>query len=321
MTFIPLALCARTFTASAVHVLSVLVLALLTVPTAAQEKQAEPVKATSAFEPTHATVKYGPHARNVMDVWVARSDKPTPVLVSIHGGAFQGGTKAVGAGLRDLCLKQGISVVAISYRLSSDAIAPAAFIDSARAIQFLRFQARAWNLDPRRIAATGDSAGAGISLWLGLHDDLADPKSADPVLRESSRLTCVATRVGQTSYDPRFIKQLFPDSPAYKAQWAEKFFGTKLDNLDALPAEKYRLFEEVSPINHLTRDDPPVLQIYGVPVDSPATDAIHHPRFGKVLKDKMDALGLPCELVETVRGSENIIFEFVRTNFMKTPAP
>lgn len=27
--------------------------------------------------PTHENVKYGPHARNVMDVWLAKSDKPT----------------------------------------------------------------------------------------------------------------------------------------------------------------------------------------------------------------------------------------------------
>lgn len=293
----------------------VLGMAVLAVNSVAQEKNTAPPKSGGAVEPTYAGVKYGPHARNVMDVWVAQSDKPTPVLVSIHGGAFQNGSKAVGSGLRDLCLKNGISVVAISYRLSSDAIAPAAFHDSARAVQFLRSKAREWNFDPMRIAATGDSAGAGISLWLGLHNDLADPKNADPVLRESTRLTCVATRVGQTSYDPRFIKKLFPESDAYKAQWAEKFFGTKLDNLDDLPAEKYQLFEEVSPINHLTKDDPPVLQIYGVPVDSPATDAIHHPQFGKVLKDRMDALGIPCELVETLRANENVIFEFVRTNF------
>jgi len=281
----------------------------------AQEKNSPSPNSNGTIAPTHASVKYGPHARNVLDVWIPQSERPTPVLVSIHGGAFQNGSKSVGQGLLGLCLKEKISVVAISYRLSSDAIAPAAFHDSARAIQFLRYKAREWGLDPTRIAATGESAGAGISLWIGLHDDLADPKNADPVLHESTRLTCVATKVGQTSYDPRFIKKLFPESDAYKANWAEKFFGTKLDRLDDLSAEKYRLFEEVSPINHLTKDDPPVLQIYGIEVDAPATDAIHNPRFGKVLKERMDALGIPCELIPTVRANENVVFEFVKKNF------
>ena len=292
-------------------------LLVLTTNGDAQEPKPSARPAAPTGEPTHAAAKYGPHPRNVMDVWIAPSDQPTPVLVSIHGGAFENGAKSVGSGLRDVCLKHGISVVAISYRLSSDAIAPAAFLDAARAVQFLRFKAREWKLDPTRIAATGDSAGAGISLWLGLHDDLADARNADPVLRESTRLTCVATRVGQTSYDPRFINRLFPESAPYKARWAEKFFGTKLDDLEHLPVEKLKLFEEVSPINHLTRDDPPVLQIYGVAVDSPATDVIHHPRFGKALKDRMDALGIPCVIVETLRANENVIFEFVRKHLAR----
>ena len=296
-------------------VIVALVIGLLATKVTAQEKK-KPAPVAGA-QPTHADVKYGPHKRNAMDVWLAPSDQPTPVLVTIHGGAFQNGTKTVGLGLLGLCLKEKISVMAITYRLSQDAIAPAAFHDSARAIQFIRHKAKECNIDPTRIAATGDSAGAGISLWLGFHDDLADPKNPDPVLRESTRLTCVATKVGQTSYDPRFIKKLFPESDAYKAQWAEAFFGTKLDKLDNLPPEKYKLFEEVSPINHLTKDDPPVLQIYGVAPDDPVKDAIHHARFGKVLKDRMDALGIPCELVPTVRANDNVVFDFIKKHLTR----
>ena len=99
-----------------------------------------------------------------MDVWFAKSDKPTPVLVSIHGGGFRGGNKSVDAGLLRECLDSGISVVAINYRLSDEAIAPAQFLDSARAIQFIRHNAAEWNLDSTRFAATGGSAGAGLSL-------------------------------------------------------------------------------------------------------------------------------------------------------------
>src|SRR5205807_10207144 len=95
------------------------------------------------------------------------------------------------------------------YRFSNQAIAPAPFQDGARAIQFLRSKAKQWHIDPKRVAATGGSAGAGISLWLGFHDDMSDPKSEDTVLRESTRLSCMAVSDGQTSYDPRFIRKLF----------------------------------------------------------------------------------------------------------------
>ena len=128
---------------------------------------------------------------------------------------------------------------------------------------------------------------------------MADPKSDDPVLRQSTRLTCAAVVNGQTSYDPRFIRKLFPGKDVYKIRPLQQLFGADLDKLDELPAEKYKLFEEVSPITHLTRDDPPVLLWYGRPMDTEVTDTgigIHHPLFGKVLKEKMDELAIPCEV-------------------------
>lgn len=249
--------------------------------------------------PTHADVKYGPATRNVMDVWLAKSDKPTPVLVSIHGGGFAGGEKGINGGLLARCLGSGISVMAITYRFSDEAIAPAQFLDAARAIQFIRSKVKEWNLDSNRIAATGGSAGAGLSLWLGFHKDLADPNNEDPVLRQSTRLTCMFVYNGQTSYDPRFIRDLFPGSDTYKQGALSKLFGVNLNKLDELPPEKYKLFEEVSPINHLTKDAPPVMLIYGSTLDAPITNAaaaVHHARFGKVLKEKMDALGIECQV-------------------------
>lgn len=249
--------------------------------------------------PKHRDLKYGPHRRNVMDVWLARSDKPTPVLVSIHGGGFRGGNKSVSGGILTECLESGISVVAITYRLSDEAIAPAQFHDSARALQFIRHNAKQWNLDPTRIAATGGSAGAGISLWLGFREDLADPDNEDPVLRQSTRLTCMAVYNGQTSYDPRFIRDLFPDTTTYKESALAQLFGVDLNKLDELPQEKYRLFEEVSALPHLTKDDVPAALFYASKLDTPITSqgiGIHHPRFGKALQEKMDELGIECEV-------------------------
>lgn len=266
--------------------------------------------------PTHRDVKYGPYDRNVMDVWLAESDKPTPILVSIHGGGFRGGNKSVSGGLLRECLESGISVVAITYRLSDQAIAPAQFLDSARAIQFIRHNAKQWNLDPTRIAATGGSAGAGISLWLGFHDDLADPDNEDPVLRESTRLTCMSVNGGQTSYDPRFIRDLFPGADIYRHSALAQLFDVDMDKLDELPKKKYKLFEECSPITHLTKDDPPAQLIYGMSMD--AAD-IHSPRFGKALKEKMDPLGIRCEVYagqDVLGGGERVsTIDFVKEAF------
>lgn len=282
----------------------------------------QPRRVQEQVPPTHADVKYGPHERNVMDVWLAKSDKPTPVLVSIHGGGFLGGNKSVDGGLLRQCLDSGISVAAITYRFSSQAIAPASFHDSARAVQFIRHNAKEWNLDPKRVAATGGSAGAGISLWLGFHDDLADPDNKDPVLRQSTRLTCMMVGGGQTSYDPRFIRKLFPESDTYKHPALARLFDVDLSKLDELPDAKYRLFEECSPIHHLTRDDAPALLNYGGGIDQKVTDVnigIHHARFGRALKEKMDALKIRCIVVaggQALDGSERVSpIEFMKQEF------
>jgi acetyl esterase len=270
--------------------------------------------------PSHEDVKYGPHERHVMDVWLAKSDTPTPVLVSIHGGGFGKGDKRVSPGLLRGCLDAKISVVAITYRFSNQAIAPAQFHDGARAIQFIRHNARQWNLDPARVAAAGSSAGAGISLWLGFHDDLADPNSQDPVLRESSRLTCISVFNGQTSYDPRFIRDLLPGSDTYKHPRLSQLFAVDLDKLDDLPKEKYELFALVSPINHVTKDDPPAQLLYAANLDAPVKDqgvGIHHPKFGQVLKERMDKLGIECELKARVRVAEGdaLTLGFIKKHF------
>jgi len=211
-------------------------------------------------------------------------------------------------------------VVAITYRFSDQALAPAQFYDAARAIQFIRHQAKEWNLNSTRVAATGNSAGAGISLWLGFHPDLADPKSDDPVLRQSTRLIAMSVYNGQTSYDPRFIRDLLPGTDTYKHTRLAQLFDVDLNKLDELPNEKYALFELVSPIQHLTQDDPPAELLYAANLDAPIKNegiGIHHPKFGQALKERMGKLGIECLLTTRVRASdgEEQTFAFIKKHF------
>jgi hypothetical protein len=110
-----------------------------------------------------------------MDVWEVETATPAPVLVSIHGGGFRHGEKKVSNSLLRECLASGISVVTITYRFSATDIAPAQFHDAARAVQFIRLNAEEWNIDPSRMGATGGSAGAGLSLWLGFPSGCINP--------------------------------------------------------------------------------------------------------------------------------------------------
>ncbi|UCC99655.1 MAG: PQQ-binding-like beta-propeller repeat protein, partial [Phycisphaerales bacterium] len=180
-----------------------------------EQRQSEPTNRTGRSEPrpslmpTHANVRYGPHERNVLDLYLAQSRTSTPLVLYIHGGGFRGGDKrSLNAGEAKSFLNAGFSVAAINYRLTDTAPAPAAYLDCARALQFLRHHATQWNINPKLVASTGGSAGAGTSMWLAFHDDLADPDSDDPVERQSTRLTCIAIRNGQSSYDPRFAEKI-----------------------------------------------------------------------------------------------------------------
>ena len=271
--------------------------------------------------PTLADVPYGDHERNVVDFWQAESDDPTPLFVWIHGGGFRGGDKAsIPATLLEPCLKAGISCASINYRLSHHAPHPAQMHDSARAIQFLRSKAAEWNLDPKRFAAGGGSAGSGISQWIGYHNDMAEPESDDPVARQSTRLSCVIPINMQSTYDPRDIKRLIPGG-AYKSSALVPLFGRpegwdwdtgEID--DALDA----MLKDASPINHLTDDDPPVFLIHYERSNTPGN--IHHPNFGKHLKDAMDKLGIECVRrmdsdYESMTAAHADMVEFLKRQF------
>jgi acetyl esterase/lipase len=113
---------------------------------------------------TVADFKYGPHERNVLDFWQAKSDKPTPLLFYIHGGGWMGGDKK-GIAVEPFLKPQGISVVSINYRYISqaqDVVPPvkAPLHDAALALQTVRSRAAEWNIDKTRIGASGGSAGA-----------------------------------------------------------------------------------------------------------------------------------------------------------------
>ncbi len=252
--------------------------------------------------PDVAELRYGPFERNTLDLWKARTtatrQAPAPLVVFFHGGGFVGGDKrSVPGWLVTRCLAEGISVASVNYRLSTQSPFPAPMLDGGRAIQFLRLKAGDLGIDPRKIAACGNSAGAGISLWLGYHDDLADSSNADPVLRQSTRLTCMGVVGAQTSYDPRFIKLLI-GGRAHEHVALKPLFGVtseaELDN-----PRIHRLFEEASPLNYVSSDDPPVILFYSepnapLPPTAKAGEGIHHPRFGAALKAVLDPLHIEC---------------------------
>tara|TARA_Y100000385_G_scaffold33539_1_gene31467 strand:+ start:182 stop:1366 length:1185 start_codon:yes stop_codon:yes gene_type:complete len=266
--------------------------------------------------PTHANIKYGEHERNVFDLWLAESKTPTPLAIYIHGGGFISGSKEkVSQQVVTQLLDAGISVASINYRyLRIDTPLPTSHHDARRALQFMRSKAEEWNIDKSRVAAFGGSAGAQICMWLAYSDDMAKPKSKDPIERESTRLTCVATTGGQTTNKTEFWKEMITDLMG--SQCEAEGFVRPLDGL--ADPEKVRMatwgassLEEASRIASLysalsiiSKDDPPIFMTYSMdPSAKPPSDRsrlrgwiIHHVNLGIALKEKTDALKLEAHL-------------------------
>lgn len=254
------------------------------------------------IQPTYKNISYGPHQDMTLNFWKFESESPVPLLVHIHGGGWIGGKKNETISPNEL--KKGYSFASIDYRLAGTELLPAAVHDAARAIQFLRTKAKEWNFNPARIAVIGGSAGAASSLWLAYHDDMADPKSDDPVLRQSSRVCGAVAMGGQTTLDPFLLeKKIGPACIQHAMIW--KTVGAKsIEDLMENWGQYKDLSLQCSPMTHVSKDDPPVFLNYGKPAPIPVIkgDGIHHAGFGRLLKEKCKKMGIDCYL--QVKGHE-----------------
>jgi len=264
--------------------------------------------------PTFGEVAYGQSPKQVLTFWQAKSDKPTPWLFHIHGGAWTSQQRIFGLvttpGFVQDMLDHGISVVSVEYRFLDEATADGLhppvkgpMLDCARALQFVRSKSKEWNLDKKRVALCGDSAGGCTALWLAFHKDLADPTSRDLVARESTRPLCVAVQHPQTTLDPQQMRDWIPN-----LEYGDEAFGInadpvkKLSSFEVFLAEREKLLpliNEYSPYALVTRDAPPVFMFY---YSSPAIgqiqkETVHSANFGAKLQEKCQRLGVECELV------------------------
>jgi acetyl esterase/lipase len=251
--------------------------------------------------PDRADVSYGPHEKNKLDLWLAKSGKPAPLVVFIHGGGFVGGDKrGVNAKALQQCLDAGVSFASINYRFRPEVPIQVILRDSARAVQYLRYRAKEFNLDRTRVGVFGGSAGAGTSLWLAFHDDLADPQNADPVLRESTRVVAAGAIATQATYDVLQWPSLlgidglfkFIDEPDVLA-----FYGAKsMDELRGPTGARIRA--DVDMLGLITKDDAPVFLASSSEHDALATrgNVNHTSKHAIAVKKRCDEVGVPAVL-------------------------
>jgi len=138
------------------------------------------------------------HERQKLDLYLPeKAEGPLPLLIWIHGGGWQNGSKEGCPPLRQGFVQRGYAVASLDYRLSGDAIFPAQIEDCKAAIRYLRVHAREYGLSPDRFGVWGSSAGGHLVALLGTS---GDEKAFDvgPNLGVSSRVQAVCDYFGPT---------------------------------------------------------------------------------------------------------------------------
>ncbi|MCY1723565.1 alpha/beta hydrolase [Prolixibacteraceae bacterium Z1-6] len=258
----------------------------------------EPINA-AGVRATYTNEKYGSHERNIFDIWLADSDEPTPLVIYIHGGGFIGGDKSRYYDSEDWVrfLDAGVSVASINYRFMNQAPFGilACMNDSKRCLQYIRYNAAKYNIDSKRIACSGGSAGAGTSLWLAFSDDMADGNNSDPVLRESTTISCAGAFATQSTYDilrwAELLNLPINQSPEEMQVIAHAFGLKSAEGIDLFQQTEIR--EELDFLEKMNSTAAPFF-VYnrregGIPANE--DELQHHPLHAKRLKQQAEKVG------------------------------
>lgn len=272
-------------------------------------------------------VPYGPEPGQIMDVFLPAAAEPTAVIFFIHGGGFVEGSSSAAysgsaTGLKAV-LEAGIAWVGVDYRLLEEPGVETEGVikslkDSQRCLQFVRRWSELLNVDPERVGLTGGSAGAGTSLWLAYHDDMADPDSPNAWQRQSTRVTAASVTATQATYDVwRWAPDIFAPtfsfvsndlllSQAQLRAMLVRFYGLDGALVDdpagieaALLTDELAAYRaDVDMLALLSNDDPDTYVTNTAPAAGPTDDGfdlLHHPLHAMAVRDAADAAGTVFE--------------------------
>ncbi len=261
----------------------------------AKTKGAPPPPRVPAGVVAHRDLAYvvGGHERQKLDLYVPeKSGGALPVIVWVHGGGWQGGSKNQCRPLADGFVARGYAVASVGYRLSGEAIFPAQLEDCKAAVRWLRAHARDYGLDPARFAAWGSSAGGHLVALLGTAGDV--PEFEVGAHRDqSSRVQAVVDWFGPTDFNAMDrhapagagLKHDSPNSPE------SKLIGAPI----ADPANRAKV-KRADPVTYVSAGAPPFLIMHG---DADATVPHHQ---SVLLHDALAAAGVPVRFV-TLEGA------------------
>jgi acetyl esterase/lipase len=198
-----------------------------------------------------------------LDIYLPNEGKGDfPVIVAIHGGAFKMGDKG-DMQLNGMLegLKRGYAIVSINYRMSGEAIFPAAVYDCKAAIRWIKANAKTYHLNPNKIATWGGSAGGHLAAMIGTSNGVKDLEDFSQGNQQfSSEVQAVVDWFGPINFN------------TMDAQFKVSNKGkTDHDNSDSPESlyigkkitEAQDLVKKTNPATYITKNDPPFFIEHG----------------------------------------------------------
>ena len=217
----------------------------------------------------------------------ADTREPLPLVIWVHGGGWRKGSKE---GIRNCVgvLNHGYALASVEYRLSGEAIFPAAIEDCKAAVSFLRLNAERYGLDPERFGAWGSSAGGHLVALLGATNDVDDFNTHPITEKASPAVQAVCNWFGPTDFlrmndVPGRIDHDARDSPE------SLFLGGPIQ-------ENKHLARKAKPITYVSPSDPPMLIMHG---DKDAAVIFNQ---SELLAAALEKAGVPHRLHKVVNG-------------------
>ena len=259
-------------------------LAALFLPALAFSQAAAPkIPDNVRYEPNVAYDSADP--QQVMDIIRPADSATHPAILFVHGGGFRAGSRK---GYLQQCIRlaqQGYVTATADYRLAPAAPFPAAVYDVKAAVRYLRANATKLSLDPKKICATGGSAGGHLVLFLGVTGNVPEFEGTGPNRDQSSRVSCVVSYYGPSDLT--------------------KSYGRSVDAAEVLPlflggdvAHAREAHLRASPLNWVTPDAAPTLAVQGT------KDRYVNYEQSVWIVDRLLAAGVEAEL-ETIDGADH----------------
>ncbi|HET6409695.1 MAG TPA: alpha/beta hydrolase, partial [Chthoniobacteraceae bacterium] len=189
------------------------------------------------------------------------------VVFVVSGGWFSGHDPSGHLGRFQFLLDRGYTVFSVVHGSQPKFSIPEILEDMNRAVRFIRFHAKDYGIDSARIGVTGASAGGHLSLMLGTAGSEGKADAKDPIDRVSSRVQAVAGffpptdflgygKAGENAVG-RGILWNFAGAFDFKE------FDPYARKLNPVTDEEKitKIGRDISPINHVSADDPPTLLI------------------------------------------------------------